>query len=270
MEGCVVLAEEGHAEDPERAPVGGRVGLHDGKLAVAVPGLQGPQPRESSHLSGHGADLREVRVGRQGEGVPAQVEGDVGEIPHVGAVCLEVVQGFLELRNHICGHHQQGGTAVDDGAATTVTADTDGLLGGDGPGRQPHPSHAHGPRVPAQDGNPPEEVGHTVSAVIAPNEVARAAWSAHEADGEHGDVEVREHCRLDADLIGKVRFVLDLHELPEFGIPATRQGAGEVLHGGQRLLPCLGRGHLRRAHADDGLEVRLLKHRHEGLVCLPE
>mmetsp|Transcript_38602 Transcript_38602/g.122704 ORF Transcript_38602/g.122704 Transcript_38602/m.122704 type:complete len:228 (-) Transcript_38602:545-1228(-) len=158
LEGRVVGAEEGHAQDPDvpRAPVALR--LHDRDLA-AVPGVQPPARAheardEVRHLA---VLLGQVGVRRQGEGVAVELEGDRGQLVEVAAVEVALVQLRLELVDDAGGHHQQRRAAVDDGPAALLGA-AEARGAGVAVGRgEAHVGHAHRPGVAADDLHAPEE-----------------------------------------------------------------------------------------------------------------
>mmetsp|Transcript_34510 Transcript_34510/g.107178 ORF Transcript_34510/g.107178 Transcript_34510/m.107178 type:complete len:512 (-) Transcript_34510:27-1562(-) len=269
LEARVVLAEPGVAQDPEVVLAEGAARVEHHQLAHpgAARGADGLKEALSVAL-GLAHHVRHIGGRRQGEVVAAELEGELREHVQVAAGLVQLLHGRLDGPDHLRGRGQQRGPAVDEGLAAPAAAQGRPAEVGVLQGR---PRQLGAPLVGlSHHGHADEEVLLVVGGRVVPDDEAVGAVLFAHADGELRDAPSVQHgqlvAQLDGDLDHPLRVVHGLlgrdHRLVVVG--------GQVLDVVVDLLPDLQQRGLRGPHADDGLERRVLEHRHLRVDDLPE
>mmetsp|Transcript_44129 Transcript_44129/g.137415 ORF Transcript_44129/g.137415 Transcript_44129/m.137415 type:complete len:457 (-) Transcript_44129:31-1401(-) len=186
VEGRVVVAEEGHAEDPDGAVLRHHVDLHEGGHAhVQLPDLRLEEEDvpEVVGLERGARDPHDVGLRGQLQRVPVHDEVQRGQVVHVRAVLLDLRDLFAQLHQRDARGGDERGAAVHDGRATS--------LGAAGDLRHAAVGQVEGHVV--QAGDPvmlPDHLGRgdrCLTVAGAPGQEARRAGGLLQADGELRD-----------------------------------------------------------------------------------
>mmetsp|Transcript_4733 Transcript_4733/g.12893 ORF Transcript_4733/g.12893 Transcript_4733/m.12893 type:complete len:572 (+) Transcript_4733:343-2058(+) len=207
VEGRVVVAEEGHAQDPDRAVAGGHVDLHEGwhaHVQLADLRLEEEDVPDVAGLKGGAGHAHDVRLRGQRERLAVDHEGQRRQLVEVGAVLLDLRDHLAQLHQRVARGRDQGGAAVDDGGAAGLLRTRD-LVRLALEVAEAHVVQRRDPVVLADDVGG-HEIGllHVLALGGSPGEVADGAAGLAEAHGEVRDA-VGHQQRLLRVAVGEVR-----------------------------------------------------------------
>mmetsp|Transcript_28345 Transcript_28345/g.75700 ORF Transcript_28345/g.75700 Transcript_28345/m.75700 type:complete len:336 (+) Transcript_28345:376-1383(+) len=282
LEGGVVLPEEGCAEDPQRSVGRLRPRLHDHEVAAA-PWLLVARDIELTeadealevlrHVGSGFGHLRDVGVGRQDDIVVAELQLYRRQVMQLAAIKSWLERDLDEFVDRGARHGQERRATVQERPAPMPAAERHALERLEHGGwivREPGRAQPDAPRVVPHHLHALEVPGPDLRRGVAPDQVAVRAGPLAEAYREHARPEIIHHRGLRLHRQRHPPLLLQcLQEVAGHGQPGSGV-VGGVAHGRLQQLLGVQDGRLWRADPDDGLERRVLQHRHFGARDLPE
>mmetsp|Transcript_22174 Transcript_22174/g.59355 ORF Transcript_22174/g.59355 Transcript_22174/m.59355 type:complete len:394 (+) Transcript_22174:602-1783(+) len=280
LEGGVVLPEEGHAQDPQRALGTARPRLHDHELAVAAwlsvardpefthadEALEVPRHRGVGHVG-------ENCVGRQDELLAAKLEPERRQFCQIGAIEPWLEGDRDKIVDRLSRYRDERRAAIQQRPAPILAAELPTVVlsvRGRRIMRKSGLGHPDAPRVLADDLHALEVLGLDQRRGVAPDHVPERTRLPAQADREHPQLERLHHRGFRPSRQSNPSHAcLGLHQASRHRQPRVGEVGHDIVHHPQAIFD-FRKGRVGRAEADDGLEQRVGQRWHVGVGYLPE